>query len=133
MAKGCIPYLCRWQFLAPLAVRSARVASDEDRSDGLGVPAITWLLVIVALLVPGGGFTAMAVFGRSVDAAAIAALVTAVLGVVASPIGPMAGHRQALDVLQATSRGQVTGGDESPPPPPAPPSGGTGAGGRVTG
>jgi len=32
------------------------VASDEDRSDWLGVPAITWLLVIFALLVPGGGF-----------------------------------------------------------------------------
>jgi len=29
-------------FLAPLAVRSARVASDEDRPDRLGVPAITW-------------------------------------------------------------------------------------------
>jgi hypothetical protein len=51
-------------FLAPLAVRSARVASDEDRPDWLGVPAITWLLVISALLVPGGGVTAMAVFDR---------------------------------------------------------------------
>jgi hypothetical protein len=36
MAKECIP------FLAPLAVRSARVASDEDRPDWLGVPTMTW-------------------------------------------------------------------------------------------
>jgi hypothetical protein len=41
------------------------VASDEDRPDWLGLPAITtWLLVISALLVPGGGVTAMAVFDR---------------------------------------------------------------------
>ena len=40
------------------------MASDEDRPDWLGVPAITWLLVISALLVPGGGFAAVAVFGR---------------------------------------------------------------------
>ena len=33
------------------------MASDEDRPDRLGVPAMTWLLVISALLVPGGGFT----------------------------------------------------------------------------
>jgi hypothetical protein len=89
---------------APLAVRSAHVASDEDRSDWLGVPAITWLLVIFALLVLGGGFTAMAVFSSSVDAGAIAALVTAVLGVVATHIGHMAGQRQALDVLRATGQ-----------------------------
>jgi hypothetical protein len=44
-------------FLAPLAVRSARVACGDDRPDRLGVPAMTWLLVIFALLVPGGGFT----------------------------------------------------------------------------
>jgi hypothetical protein len=53
-------------FLAPLAVRSARVASDEHRSDWLGVPAITWLLGIFALLVLGGGFTAMARTGGRV-------------------------------------------------------------------
>jgi len=47
-------------FLAPLAVRSAHVAPEHNRSDWLGVPAITWLLVIFALLVLGGGFTAMA-------------------------------------------------------------------------
>jgi hypothetical protein len=40
------------------------VASDEDRPDWLGVPAITRLLVIFALLVPGGGVTAKAVSGR---------------------------------------------------------------------
>ena len=33
------------------------MASGEGRSDWLGVPAITWLPVIVALLVPGAGFT----------------------------------------------------------------------------
>ena len=109
------------------------MASDKDRSDWLGVPAITWLLVIFALLVLGGGFTAMAVFGRGVDATAIAALVTAVLGVVATHIGHMAGHRQALDVLNATGRGRAAGGDENPPQPPAPAGGGTGAGGRVIG
>ena len=37
-------------FPAPLAARSARAASDGDRPDRLGVPAITWLLVIFALL-----------------------------------------------------------------------------------
>jgi hypothetical protein len=109
------------------------VAPEHNRSDWLGVPAITWLLVIFALLVLGGGFTAMAVFSSSVDAGAIAALVTAVLGVVATHIGHMAGQRQALDVLKATGRGPVTGGEGNPPP--APPSGGTGAGAseRVTG
>ncbi len=40
------------------------MASDEDRPDRLGIPAITWLLVIFALLVPGGGVPAMAVPGR---------------------------------------------------------------------
>ena len=41
------------------------MASDEDRPDWLGVPAITtWLLVMSALLVPGGGVTAVAVFDR---------------------------------------------------------------------
>ena len=104
------------------------MASGKDRSDWLGVPAITWLLVIFALLVLGGGFTAMAVFSSSVDAGAIAALVTAVLGVVATHIGHMAGQRQALDVLKATGRGPVTGGDGSPPP-----GGGAGASERVTG
>jgi hypothetical protein len=37
--------------------------ASEDRPDWLGLPAITWLLVIFALLVPGGGVTAMAVSG----------------------------------------------------------------------
>ena len=80
------------------------MAPEHNRSDWLGVPAITWLLVIFALLVLGGGFTAMAVFASSVDAAAIAALVTAVLGVVATHIGHMAGQKQALDVLHATGQ-----------------------------
>jgi hypothetical protein len=91
-------------FLAPLAVRSADVAPEHNRSEWLGVPAITWLLVIFALLVLGGGLTAMAVFASGVDAGAIAALVTAVLGVVATHIGHMAGQRQALDVLRATGQ-----------------------------
>jgi hypothetical protein len=96
-------------FLAPLAVRSAHVAPEHNRSEWLGVPAITWILVIFALLVLGGGFTAMAVFSSSVDAGAIAALVTAVLGVVATHIGHMAGQRQALDVLDATGQGSRAG------------------------
>ena len=34
------------------------MASGEDRPDRLGAPAMTWLLVVIfALLVPGGGFT----------------------------------------------------------------------------
>jgi hypothetical protein len=99
-------------FLTPLAVRSAHVAPERDRSEWLGVPAITWLLVIFALLVLGGGFTAMAVFASSVDPGAIAALVTAVLGVVATHIGHMAGQRQALDVLRATGQGGRGGGAE---------------------
>ena len=80
------------------------MAPEHNRSEWLGVPAITWLLVIFALLVLGGGFTAMAVFASSVDAGAIAALVTAVLGVVATHIGHMAGQEQALDVLRATGQ-----------------------------
>jgi hypothetical protein len=32
------------------------VASGDDRPDRLGAPAMTWLPVIFALLVPGGGF-----------------------------------------------------------------------------
>ena len=80
------------------------MAPEHNRSDWLGVPAITWLLVIFALLVLGGGFTAMAVFASGVDAGAIAALVTAVLGVVATHIGHMAGQRQALDVLNAAGQ-----------------------------
>jgi hypothetical protein len=98
-----------YPFLAPLAVRSAHVAPEQNRSEWLGVPAITWLLVIFALLVLGGGFTAMAVFASSVDAGAIAALVTAVLGVVAVHIGHMAGQSQALDVLRATGQGSGAG------------------------
>jgi hypothetical protein len=100
-------------FLAPLAVRSAHVAPEQNRSEWLGVPAITWLLVIFALLVLGGGFTVMAVFSSNVDAAAIAALVTAVLGVVATHIGHMAGQRQALDVLRETGHDGGAGRDGS--------------------
>jgi len=58
------------------------------------IPAITWLIVIFALLVLAGGFTAMAVFAQGVTAEAIAALVTAVLGVVGTHIGHMAGRAQ---------------------------------------
>ena len=89
------------------------MASEQNRSEWLGVPAITWLLVIFALLVLGGGFTVMAVFSSSVDAAAIAALVTAVLGVVATHIGHMAGQQQALDVLRATGHEGGAGRDGS--------------------
>ncbi len=48
-----------------------------------------------ALLVLVGGFTAMAVFGGpSVNAGAITALATAVLGVVGTHVGHMAGSKQ---------------------------------------
>ena len=42
------------------------MAPEHNRSDWLGVPAITWLLVIFALPVLGGGFTAMARTGGGV-------------------------------------------------------------------
>jgi hypothetical protein len=57
------------------------------------IPAITCLTVVFAVLVLVGGFTAMAVFGGpSVDAGAITALATAVLGVVGTHVGHMAGR-----------------------------------------
>jgi hypothetical protein len=59
------------------------------------VPAITWLMFIFALLVLAGGFMAMA-FITNVRATAIAALVTAVLGVVGTHAGHVAGHQLAL-------------------------------------
>jgi hypothetical protein len=60
------------------------------------IPAITGLTVLFAVLVLAGGFTAMAVFGGpSVNAGAITALATAVLGVVGTHVGHMAGSGQA--------------------------------------
>jgi len=71
------------------------MASGRSWSDyWKDIPAITWLIVIFALLVLAGGFTAMAVFAQGVTAEAIAALVTAVLGVVGTHIGHMAGRAQ---------------------------------------
>jgi hypothetical protein len=85
------------------------MASGRSWSDFLkDIPAITWLIVIFALLVLAGGFTAMAVFGQGVTAEAIAALVTAVLGVVGTHIGHMAGHAQAL--TQASDRSPPSDG-----------------------
>jgi hypothetical protein len=69
------------------------MAGHRNFSDYLQtIPAITWLIVIFALLVLAGGFTAMAVFGRTVDAGVVTALVTAVLGVVGTHIGHVTGH-----------------------------------------
>lgn len=61
------------------------------------IPAITWLFVIFGLLELGGGFTAMAVLSgkNNVDPTAIAALVTAVLGVIGTHVGHVAGHQLA--------------------------------------
>jgi len=71
------------------------MASGRSWSDyWKDIPAITWLIVIFALLVLADGFTAMAVFAQGVTAEAIAALVTAVLGVVGTHIGHMAGRAQ---------------------------------------
>jgi hypothetical protein len=66
------------------------------------VPAVTWIIVIFALLVLGGGFAAMAFVVSNVDAGAIAALVTAVLGVVGTHIGHVAGHQLASSKPPAT-------------------------------
>jgi len=61
------------------------------------VPAITWLVFVFALLVLAGGFVAMAFIAKSADAGAIAALATAVLGVVGTHAGHVAGHQLALN------------------------------------
>jgi hypothetical protein len=65
------------------------------------VPAITWLIFIFALLVLAGGFMAMA-FITNVNAGAIAALVTAILGVVGTHAGHVAGHQLALNKNEPT-------------------------------
>jgi hypothetical protein len=81
-------------------VRAGAVGNGQGQEQGWAnywrtVPAITWLIVVFALLVLVGGFTAMAVFGTGVTAGAITALVTAVLGVVGMHIGHVEGHQQA--------------------------------------
>lgn len=68
------------------------------------VPAITWLVFVFALLVLAGGFLAMAFIAKSADAAAIAALVTAVLGVVGTHAGHVAGHQLALKSTDSNTR-----------------------------
>jgi hypothetical protein len=94
------------------------MASERSWSDyWKDIPAITWLIVIFALLVLAGGFTAMAVFAQGVTAEAIAALVTAVLGVVGTHIGHMAGRAQAPN--QAPGEQGTTGTHKQEPPAPA--------------
>ena len=71
------------------------------------VPAITWLVFVFALLILAGGFLAMAFIAKSADAAAISALVAAVLGVVGTHAGHVAGHQLALkDRESQESRGR---------------------------
>ena len=65
------------------------------------VPAITWLVFVFALLVLAGGFLAMAFIAKSADAGAIAALVTAVLGVVGTHAGHVAGHQLAMKSIDS--------------------------------
>lgn len=74
------------------------MGSERKWSDYLkDIPAITWLFVIFGLLVLAGGFTAMAVLSgkNPVEPGAIAALVTAVLGVVGTHVGHVTGNQQA--------------------------------------
>jgi fatty acid desaturase len=59
------------------------------------IPAITWVMVVFALLVLAGGLTAMAFIRGKATAGAITALVTAVLGVVGTHVGHVAGHQLA--------------------------------------
>jgi hypothetical protein len=55
----------------------------------------TWPVLVFALIILGGGFWAMAALTNDVTAAAITTLVTAVLGVVGTHVGHVAGHELA--------------------------------------
>lgn len=80
----------------------ATSASPDTMSTWLRqVPAITWLTFIFALLALAGGFMAMA-FITNVSASTIAALVTAILGVVGTHAGHVAGHQLALKKIEAS-------------------------------
>lgn len=71
-------------------------STPETRSEWLrAVPAITWLVFIFALLALAGGFLAMAFIAKKASDAAIAALVTAILGVVGTHAGHVAGQQLA--------------------------------------
>jgi fatty acid desaturase len=59
------------------------------------VPAVTWLLVGFAALVLLIGFGGMALLGADVSGQAVATLVTAIFGVVATHVGHVTGHNQA--------------------------------------
>ena len=76
------------------------------------IPAITWLFVIFGLLVLAGGFTAMAVLSgqNKVDPGAITVLVTAVLGVIGTHVGHVAGNQQAA--RQRSGKSSSTEGSE---------------------
>jgi hypothetical protein len=55
----------------------------------------TWPILVFALIVLGAGLGAMAALAKDVTAAAITTLATAVLGVVGTHVGHVAGHQLA--------------------------------------
>jgi len=55
----------------------------------------TWPVLVFALIILGGGFWAMAALTNDVTAGAITTLVAAVLGVVGTHVGHVAGHELA--------------------------------------
>ncbi len=60
-----------------------------------GIAGSTWPVLVFALIILGGGLLAMAALAKDVTAAAITTLVTAVLGVVGTHVGHVAGQELA--------------------------------------
>jgi hypothetical protein len=58
------------------------------------VPGPTWVLLMAALVLFGGGLLAIAILTDKPSADSIVALVTAVVGVFAIHIGHVSGHQQ---------------------------------------
>lgn len=71
------------------------------------VAGSTWPVLLFALILLGAGLAAMAALGSAVTAGAITALVTAVLGVVGTHVGHVAGHE--LAARQSTAQSPLSG------------------------
>jgi hypothetical protein len=78
-----------------------------------GVAATTWLILGFALIVFGAGLTAMVTLTKDgVSAEGIVALVAAVLGVIGTHIGHVAGHALGATRVDAA----ITYSEEPQPP-----------------
>ncbi len=71
------------------------------------IASSTWPVLVFALIVLGAGLGAMATLASDVTAGAITALVTAVLGVVGTHVGHVAGHELAAQ--QSTAQPPLPG------------------------